>query len=130
MQQLLERHQARTETDPDFIFMRKQVEHLEKQKKITHISLNQDTLQQERETNENWLLSVENERRASLGLPPVKTLAEVDDTLPKDEQGRPINPESEAILAESGEVLLDLIDLTLSHTAALPDHISNRKAME
>ncbi len=130
MQQLLERHQARTETDPDFIFMRKQVEHLEKQKKITHISLNQDTLQQERETNENWLLSVENERRASLGLPPVKTLTEVDDTLPKDEQGRPINPESEAILAESGEVLLDLIDLTLSHTAALPDHISNRKAME
>lgn len=130
MQQLLERHQARTETDPDFIFMRKQVEHLEKQKKITHISLNQDTLQQERETNENWLLSVENERRAGLGMPPVKTLAEVDDTLPKDEQGRPINPESEAILAESGEVLLDLIDLTLSHTAALPDHISNRKAME
>lgn len=130
MQQLLERHQARTETDPDFIFMRKQVEHLEKQKKITHISLNQDTLQQERETNENWLLSVENERRASLSLPPVKTLTEVDDTLPKDEQGRPINPESEAILAESGEVLLDLIDLTLSHTAALPDHISNRKAME
>lgn len=130
MQQLLERHQARTETDPDFIFMRKQVEHLEKQKKITHISLNQDTLQQERETNENWLLSVENERRAGLGMPPVKTLAEVDDTLPKDEQGRPINPESEAILAESGEVLLDLIDLTLSHTAALPNHISNRKAME
>jgi carboxyl-terminal processing protease len=130
MQQLLERHQARTEADPDFIFMRKQVEHLEKQKKITHITLNQDTLQQERETNENWLLSVENERRAGLGLPPVKTLAEVDDTLPKDEQGRPINPESEAILAESGEVLLDLIDLTLSHTAALPDHISNRKAME
>lgn len=130
MQQLLERHQARTETDPDFIFMRKQVEHLEKQKKITHISLNKDKLQQERETNENWLLSVENERRAGLGLPPVKTLAEVDDTLPKDEQGRPINPESEAILAESGEVLLDLIDLTLSHTAALPNHISNRKAVE
>ncbi|MET4000690.1 carboxy terminal-processing peptidase [Marinobacterium sp. MBR-109] len=130
MQQLLERHQARTETDPDFIFMRKQVEHLEKQKKVTHISLNKDKLQQERESNENWLLSVENERRASLGLPPVKTLAEVDDTLPKDEQGRPINPESEAILAESGEVLLDLIDLTLSHTAALPDHISNRKAVE
>jgi len=130
MQQLLERHQARTEADPDFIFMRKQVEHLEKQKKITHISLNKDKLQQERESNENWLLSVENERRAGLGLPPVKTLAEVDDTLPKDEQGRPINPESEAILAESGEVLLDLIDLTLSHTAALPDHISNRKAVE
>jgi len=130
MQQLLERHQARTENDPDFIFMRKQVEHLEKQKKITQISLNRDTLQQERESNENWMLSVENERRIGLGLPPVKTLAEVDDTLPKDEQGRPINPESEAILAESGEILLDLIDLTLSHTASLPGHLSNRKAAE
>ena len=124
MQQLIERHQARTDNDPDFIFMRKQVEHLEKQKKITRISLNKSKLQQEREENERWMLQVENERRAGLGLPPVQTLAELDDSLPKDEQGEPINPESEAILAESGEILLDLIDLTLSHTAA----VSERKA--
>jgi carboxyl-terminal processing protease len=130
MQQLLDRHQARTEHDPDFIFMRKQVEHLKQQKKITHIALNKETLQQERENNEKWLLGVENERRMGLGMPPVKTLSEVDESLPKDEQGRPINPESEAILAESGEVLLDLIDLTLSHTAALPNHLGNRKVAE
>ena len=130
LQQLIERHQARTEADPDFIFMRKQVDHLDKQKKLTHISLNKDILQQERETNENWMLSAENERRIGLGLPPVKTLAEVDDTLPKDEQGRTINPESEAILAESGQILLDLIDLSLSHTAALPSHLSPQKPTE
>jgi len=126
MQQLMERHQARTENNPDFIFMRKQVDHLEKQKKNTLISLNKSTLQQEREENERWMLGVENERRIGLGLPPLKTLTELDEALPKDEQGEPINPESEAILAESGEILLDLIDLTLSHTAA----VSDRKAAE
>ncbi|MDY6890334.1 MAG: carboxy terminal-processing peptidase [Pseudomonadota bacterium] len=130
LQQLLARHQARTETDPDFIFMRKQVEHLKKQKEITQIPLDIDTLRQERQASENWLLEAENERRVGLGLPPVKTLAEVDETQPKDEQGRPINPEAEAILAESGEILVDLIELTLSHTAALPKHISNRMAAE
>lgn len=126
MQQLLERHQARTENNPNFIFMRKQVEHLEKQKKNTRISLNKSRLQQEREENERWMLSAENERRIGLGLPPLKSLAELDEALPKDEQGQPINPESEAILAESGEILLDLIDLTLSHTAA----VSERKTAE
>jgi carboxyl-terminal processing protease len=130
MQQLLERHQARTKDDPNFIFMRKQVEHLKQQKKITHIALNKETLRRERERNEKWLLSVENERRMGLGMPPVKSLSEIDEALPKDEQGRPINPESEAILAESGEVLLDLIDLTLNHTAALPNRLSNPKAAQ
>ncbi|GAA0783608.1 carboxy terminal-processing peptidase [Marinobacterium sediminicola] len=118
MQQLIERHQQRTEADPDFVFMRKQVAHLAEQKDSSVLTLNEAKLRAEQERNEAWMLQAENERRIGLGLPPVSQLSEADDDLPKDEQGRPINPEAEAILAESGQILIDLIDLSISHTAA------------
>ncbi len=117
-QALQQRHEARTADAPDFVFMRKQVEHLENQKANDDLTLSESLLRAEKDKNEAWMLSVENERRAGLGLPAINDLSEADDDLPKDEQGRPINPEAEAILAESGEILIDLIDLTLSHTAA------------
>lgn len=118
MAALLQRHQERTTNDPDFVFMRKQVEHLENQKADNRLSLNEATLRAEKDRNEAWMLQVENERRTGLGLPPITTLNQADDDLPKDEQGRPINPEAEAILTESGEILVDLIDLSFSHTAS------------
>lgn len=118
MQQLIERHEQRTQSDPDFVFMRKQVAHLAEQKDSSILSLNEKMLRAEQERNEAWMLQAENERRIGLGLPPVSLLSEADDDLPTDHQGRPINPEAEAILAESGEILLDLINLSVSHTAA------------
>ncbi|MBA4501248.1 carboxy terminal-processing peptidase [Marinobacterium marinum] len=118
MQQLIERHQKRTEQDPDFVFMRKQVAHLAEQKDASTLTLNETKLRAEQAKNEAWMLQAENERRAGLGLPPISQLSEADDNLPTDEQGRPINPEAEAILAESGEILLDLINLSISHTAS------------
>ncbi|MBV0932917.1 carboxy terminal-processing peptidase [Marinobacterium weihaiense] len=118
MQQLIERHQARTAQDPDFVFMRKQVEHRASQQDQSELTLNEDKLRAEQSRNEDWMLKAENERRVGLGLPPVGSLNEADDDLPKDEQGRPINPEAEAILSESGEILLDLINLSVSQTAS------------
>lgn len=118
MKALLQRHEARTADAPDFVFMRKQVEHFRDRKADDLVTLSEQMLRSEKEENEAWMLNVENERRKGLGLPAVSDLNQADDDLPKDEQGRPINPEAEAILAESGEILVDLIDLTLSHTAA------------
>jgi len=118
MKALLQRHEARTADAPDFVFMRKQVEHFRDRKSDDMVTLSEQILRSEKEENEAWMLSVENERRKGLGLPVVSDLNQADDDLPKDEQGRPINPEAEAILAESGEILVDLIDLTLRHTAA------------
>ncbi|GAA0693511.1 carboxy terminal-processing peptidase [Marinobacterium maritimum] len=118
MQQLIDRHEQRTAQDPDFVFMRKQVAHLAEQKDNSMLTLNEAKLRAEQERNEAWMLQAENERRVGLGLPPISQLSEADDDLPTDDQGRPINPEAEAILAESGQILLDLIDLSISHTAA------------
>lgn len=130
MQQLIERHEQRTAQDPDFVFMRKQVAHLAEQKDSPTLTLNEAKLRDEQERNETWMLQAENERRIGLGLPPISKLSEADDDLPEDDQGRPINPEAEAILAESGEILLDLIDLSISHTAAAQQPQSPARSAE
>ncbi|PSL15724.1 carboxyl-terminal processing protease [Marinobacterium halophilum] len=117
LQQLIERHEQRTAQDPDFVFMRKQVAHLAEQKDMPELTLNEARLRAEQERNEAWMLQAENERRSGLNLPSVAQLSDADNDLPTDEQGRPINPEAEAILAESGRILIDLIGLSVSQTA-------------
>lgn len=116
--QLQARHDERTATDPDFVFMREQVERLETLRKDTSMSLNENTLKQERDDAETWQLEAENRRRTAKNLEPVKKLSELDDELEKDNQGRPISPESEAIVAETGYILLDMLQLTLKYAAA------------
>lgn len=110
--ELEKRHQQRITNDPDFTFMEKQIAHLREKKNESRITLNEEKLKQERDAAESWLLTTENHRRAAKGQKPVESLADLDEELPKDEQGRPINQEAEAILEESAEITLDMIDLS------------------
>lgn len=103
-------HHRRTDNDPDFLFMNEQIEHL-KERRSSRVSLNEDTLKLEREEAESWLLDSENRRRKAKGLAAFDSLSELEETLPKDDQGRPINPEAEALLNESAQIMLDMITL-------------------
>jgi len=118
IEKLTKRHEARVKDNPDFMFMQEQVSHLEEQRNDTTIPLLKEKLQAERSENEQWQLDAENRRRERKNQAPIKKLSELDDELEKDSSGRQISPESEAILAESGRILLDMIDLTLKYTAA------------
>jgi carboxyl-terminal processing protease len=119
MDKINERHKARTMTDPDFIFMRKQVERLnEIRKESSLIPLQEASLKEERDSAEAWQIKTENQRRLQKKLEPISKLSELDDELKKDSQGRPINPESEAMLIESGRILLDATLMQLQYSAA------------
>tara|TARA_Y100000782_G_scaffold112712_1_gene143597 strand:- start:28266 stop:30395 length:2130 start_codon:yes stop_codon:yes gene_type:complete len=119
MDKINERHKARTMTDPDFIFMRKQVERLnEIRKESSLIPLQEALLKEERDSAEAWQIETENQRRLQKKLEPITKLSELDDELKKDSQGRPINPESEAMLIESGRILLDATLMQLQYSAA------------
>ncbi|MBY4678667.1 carboxy terminal-processing peptidase [Marinobacterium arenosum] len=118
MDELIKRHEQRAANDPDFIFMREQVQRLAELRDEDLMSLNEQTLKAERDEAENWQLGSENRRRIAKQQPPVSKLSELEKERKEDAQGRPINPESEAILAESGRILVDLIDLTLKYAAA------------
>ncbi len=113
---LRELHQERTSQDPDFRFMREQVDHLVEQRQSSVVSLNEKKLRQERQDAENWLLDSENRRRMAKHETPVANITELTDALPKDKTGKPINPEAEAILHESAEIMLDYIDLSSVQT--------------
>ncbi|WP_020679723.1 carboxy terminal-processing peptidase [Marinobacterium rhizophilum] len=118
LEELNQRHLKRVETDPDFIFMREQVKHLEEVARDKVIPLNEEALRKERDAAEQWQLDAQNRRRTLKQLPPLTELSELEDDLKKDEQGRPISPESIAQLEETGRILLDMVDLTFRYTAA------------
>ncbi len=118
IEELNQRHLTRVENDPDFIFMREQVEHLTNSAKDKTIPLNEEALRKERDDAEQWQLDAQNRRRTLKQQPKLTELTELEQELKKDEQGRPISSESEAQLAETGRVLLDMVDLTFRYTAA------------
>ncbi|MFC6672502.1 carboxy terminal-processing peptidase [Marinobacterium aestuariivivens] len=116
--ELTARHQKRVADDPDFIFMREQVAHLKDSAEDDLIPLNEDALREEREQADQWQLEAQNRRRAMKQQPPLENLSDLEQDLKKDELGRPISPESEAQLAETGRILLDMVDLTFSNATA------------
>ena len=63
------------------------------------------------------MLDQENQRRTAKHQPAIKALSELDDLLEKDAQGKTISPEQEAILTETGNVLLDMIELNHNYMA-------------
>ena len=128
LNQVDKRHQSRSMTNPDFVFMREQVERLnEVRKESSLIPLQETALKKERDSAEKWQLDAENRRRAQKKLPPISKLSELEDEQKKDSQGRPINPEAEAMLVESGRILLDAVFMQLQYSAAQATAEENKK---
>ncbi|KGK41744.1 peptidase S41 [Nitrincola sp. A-D6] len=125
LDELISRHEARIANDPDFTFMHKQVERSKEQRQQTQVPLNITEVRAQRDEVEQWQVDTENQRRMAKDEPPIRQLSELDDLLPKDAQGRPINPEAESILMETAEIMVDFIDLHLSHTAQAMDRTVN-----
>ncbi|MCJ8300181.1 MAG: carboxy terminal-processing peptidase, partial [Pseudomonadales bacterium] len=73
----------------------------------TVVSLNRIKYKDNLEAEKQWQLAAENKRRQAAQLPSVKSLAELEEKLEKDKLGRPIAPESKAILNESVRILID-----------------------
>lgn len=115
--ELNSRHSERTKFNPDFLFMNAQIKRMHENKKDKELSLNEATLKAERDDSEQWLLDQENQRRTAKHQPAIKALSELDDLLEKDAQGKTISPEQEAILTETGNVLLDMIELNHNYMA-------------
>ncbi|WP_299200744.1 carboxy terminal-processing peptidase [uncultured Amphritea sp.] len=115
--ELNSRHIERTKFNPDFLFMNAQIKRMHENKQDKELSLNETTLKAERDSSEQWLLDQENQRRTAKQQPTIKALSELEDLLEKDAQGKIISPEQEAILTETGNVLLDMIELTHNYMA-------------
>lgn len=118
LKSLIDLHEKRVSSDPDFIFMQEQVAELQKRRDKNEVSLQESTLKQERVETETWQIESENRRRERKQLPLIEKLSEIEQNQKKDAQGRPINPQAEAMLEESGRILMDMVVFTHKYTAA------------
>lgn len=122
LNQIDKRYKERTLTDPDFIFMREQVEYVnEARNEDSSIPLHEAQLKLEREEAKQWQIDAENRRRTMKNQPQITELSELEDEREKDSEGKPINPETEAMLKESGRILLDAIVMQLQYSSVSSD---------
>jgi len=103
--QLIDRHQARIASDPNFKALLKRTERTLELRSKTGTSLHLQTRIQEREDNNQAVLDIENMRRTELGLPEIESIVELErDTNDAD-------PQDDASLMESARILLDDIQI-------------------
>ncbi|AIR89869.1 peptidase S41 [Pseudomonas cremoricolorata] len=109
--QLKARHEARSEKDPEFAYIRDRLALTQKLMNEKTVSLNE----QERRTRHDEIdakqLALENVRRKAKGEEPLKELKKEDeDALPTEPDDT--KPEDDAYLAETGRILLDYLSLS------------------
>lgn len=116
--ELKRRHVMRIDNQPDFNYLKEQIDHLDEIRDEETVPLQKAKLKAKREKAELWQVDAENRRRIAKGEKPISKISELDDLLEKDEKGMPISAESEAILEESGHILIDFLQLTAQQTTA------------
>ena len=103
------RHGERAADNPDFVYLRRLAERVERDAATEQLSLNEAERRREKADWEAWRLELENALRLAKGEPPLQSLddLETDDDLAAVEEDLP--PAEDPMLAEAGQVLLDLI---------------------
>jgi len=121
---LTSKHDARLKTDPDFVFIRAEIEKAKEDQANNELTLNEAKLLAEREERDQWRLQLENARRVAKGQEPladVKALEEKDKADGNADEAEPAAApapadkdkpkEPDPYLVESGRILLDMIAL-------------------
>lgn len=109
LETLNRRHQARVAHDPDFRYLLGRLELVRRLNARQTVSLNEAVRRRDNEAVERQRLALENQRRAAKGLKPLARLAakEAVDGASKEE--------SDPLLHEGGEILVDYIELSRAH---------------
>jgi carboxyl-terminal processing protease len=133
---LTSRHDARAVNDPDFNYVKAQLQRAEENRERNLLPLSEEKLLAERESDDAWRLETENTRRVAKGLDPLADIEELDRETEEDDEFATVDPlvseadveakddtESESTaaaeeeeevdpyLVESGRILLDLLEL-------------------
>lgn len=102
--ELRNRHDRRLNENPDLVYLQAQKTLLEKNRAIEFISLNEKFRQQETQALEDEQLALENQRRKAKNLETLESLDDIEDTSD--------DPQSDAELVESSEIILDMIEIS------------------
>jgi carboxyl-terminal processing protease len=111
--QLKSLHERRVATDPEFEYLRDLMSKAEETSARTHMSLNEAVRRKEQSTEDAWRLALENGLRKIKGKPALTSLDELEkeaEALAEAEEKAP--PEDDALLRETGLILVDFMNLT------------------
>ncbi|WP_308367444.1 MULTISPECIES: carboxy terminal-processing peptidase [unclassified Microbulbifer] len=121
---LVSKHNQRTATDPDFIYLREQFRFERERADQQSISLNEKAREEEREALNERLLTMENRRRNAKGLEPYESFEALEESESEDVAalGGPveIKLEDDPILNEAGYIMADFIGLNKKASKAPP----------
>ena len=108
--ELQARHNARTASDPDFVFTRERLALAQKLMHETTVSLNETQRRAQHADIEGQQLAMENARRKAKGEEQLKELKKVDEDAAPEEEAK-TKPEDDAYLTETGKIMLDYLGL-------------------
>ncbi len=101
------RHAERVAQNPEFAYLRELATKSQEYAERTRASLNEAARRAENAREEAWRLEVENALRKARGEPELASFDELEDIAFEEEP----DPSDDPMLAEAGEILLDLIGL-------------------
>jgi carboxyl-terminal processing protease len=108
---LRENHEKRISVNPDFQYLNEQIKRLNEQQDKTHISLNMEARKAEREAMEQSSLDLENQRRKAKGEEIFETVEAMNEFNSNQDTTEKKPAKEDAVLVESGEILVDLIQM-------------------
>ncbi len=113
------RHQQRVVDDPDFAYLRALALKNREDNHREYLSLNEEERVREKAAEDQWRLDLENGLRKAHGKEPVADLDALE-TAAKEEEDELEDPANDAMLRETGNILVDFIGLT--RQVAAVDH--------
>jgi carboxyl-terminal processing protease len=113
LEELQQQHDLRAATDPDFNYFRALASKSKENNRKTHLSLNEAKREQEKTVEDKWRLNLENTLRTAKGRDALESLEALDEereAAKDDEHAK--DPDKDAMLRETGNILVDYIGLT------------------
>jgi len=118
LHELQTRHEQRVAQNADFIFTRERLALNKRLMQQTEVSLNETRRRAWQTKIESEQLALENTRRKARGEEPLQSLTEETDDNGLQVEAEKPKPEKDAWLVESGQILLDWLDLSHSVLAS------------
>lgn len=109
-------HNARIKDAKDYALILEQIDYQRQRAEEKTLPLNENKLKTLRDEEEKWQLDMQNRLRLTKNQSPLESLTD----LPTDlDENKDTDPKDDVLLRESGEILLDLIQLSRPMTTSL-----------
>ena len=108
---LRERHETRAGNNPEFAYLRGWREHTERLRERDTLSLNEAERLAEKQTHDQRVLELENQRFLAQGEEPVKSLTELEQRR-RTKDLDDASPDADPLVRETANILIDYIELS------------------